>query len=94
MTEQEAKEYMENEIRCIQRAPYCDRDCAKCSLVKEEEPLLEAFKEAIKALEKQIPKKPAYQGEHEKCPTCGSFCIDVYCAKCGQKINYKEQMRV
>lgn len=51
MTENKAKEYMENEIRCIQRANYCDRDCAKCSLVKEEEPLLEAFKEAIKALE-------------------------------------------
>ena len=50
----------------------------------------EAFGEAIKALEKQIPKEPAYQGEHEKCPTCGSFCIDAYCAKCGQKIDYKE----
>ena len=44
---------------------------------------------AIKALEKQIPIKPAYQGEHEKCPTCGSFCIDVYCAKCGQKIDWE-----
>lgn len=50
----------------------------------------EALTMAIKALEKQIPIKPAYQGEHEKCPTCGSFCIDVYCAKCGQKIDYKE----
>lgn len=51
MTEQEAKEYMENEIRCIQKASYCDHDCAKCELVKEEEPLLEAFGMAIKALE-------------------------------------------
>ena len=49
----------------------------------------EVLKFAIKALEKQIPKKPAYQGEHEKCPTCGSFCIDVYCAKCGQKIDWE-----
>ena len=49
-----------------------------------------AMATAIKALDKQIPIKPAYQGEHEKCPTCGSFCIDVYCAKCGQKIDYKE----
>ena len=52
MTENEAKEYMENEIRCIQRASYCDRDCAKCELVKEEKPLLEAFGMAIQALEK------------------------------------------
>ena len=51
MTENEAKSYMEDEIRCIQRAPYCDRNCAKCDLVKEEEPLLEAFGEAVKALE-------------------------------------------
>ena len=51
MTENEAKEYMENEIRCIQRASYCDRECAKCNLVKEEEPLLEAFGVAVKSLE-------------------------------------------
>ena len=44
----------------------------------------------IKALkEKSEPMKPAYQGEHEKCPTCGSFCIDVYCAKCGQAIDWQ-----
>lgn len=52
MTEIEAKAYMEDEIRCIQRASYCDRDCAKCALAKEEEPLLEAFGVAIDALEK------------------------------------------
>ena len=51
MTEIEAKEYMENEIRCVQMASYCDRNCAKCVLVKEEQPLLEAFGEAVKSLE-------------------------------------------
>ena len=40
------------------------------------------------ALEKQIPKKPVYQGEHEKCPCCGSFYIEDFCAKCGQKIKW------
>lgn len=49
----------------------------------------ESLRLAIKALKKQIPKKPAYQGEHEKCPTCGSFCIDVYCAKCGQALDWQ-----
>lgn len=38
------------------------------------------------ALEKATAKSPAYQGEHEKCPTCGSFCIGEYCIKCGQRI--------
>ena len=42
---------------------------------------------SIKALEKQIPKQPKYQGEHEKCPSCGSFYIEDYCAMCGQKID-------
>ena len=42
----------------------------------------------IKALEKQIPKNPVYQGDYEKCPSCGSFYIENYCAKCGQKIKW------
>ena len=44
---------------------------------------------AEEALEKQIPKKLAYQGEHEKCPVCGSFYIEAYCAKCGQRIDWE-----
>lgn len=43
---------------------------------------------AIEALEKQIPKKPVYQCGHEKCPICGSFHIEDFCAKCGQKIKW------
>ena len=42
---------------------------------------------AIMLLKKEIPKEPAYQGEHEKCPSCGSFYIEDYCAMCGQKID-------
>ncbi len=43
---------------------------------------------AIKALEKQIPKKVAYQGEHEKCPACGSFHVfGRHCTECGQAID-------
>nr|DAO43715.1 MAG TPA: zinc-ribbon containing domain protein [Caudoviricetes sp.] len=51
MTENEAKEYMKNEVECIKRASHCNRECLKCELVKEEEPLLEAFDKAIQALE-------------------------------------------
>lgn len=50
----------------------------------------EALKMAIKALEKQIPKKVAYQGEHEKCPSCGSFHVfGRHCTECGQAIDYE-----
>lgn len=100
MTENKAKEYMEDEIRCIQRAIYCDRDCAKCELVKEEEPLLEAFGIAIQALEKQIPKKPI-RNDLCTCLSCGTYnevirkrrntvAFDtVYCWHCGQAIEVK-----
>ncbi len=48
-----------------------------------------AKEQAIKALEKQIPKKPDYQGEHEKCTTCGSFHVfGRYCSECGQKLDW------
>lgn len=44
----------------------------------------------FKALkEKAEPKKVAYQGEHEKCPTCGSFRVfGKYCTGCGQRLNW------
>jgi len=43
------------------------------------------------AIEKQIPKKPDYQGEHEKCPTCGSFHVfGNYCTECGQKLDWEK----
>ena len=54
-----------------------------------------AFDEAIKALEKQIPKRPIETQElmdvEWLCPVCGfqvsnSFGIDNHCGGCGQKI--------
>ena len=56
---------------------------------------------AIKALEKQIPKKVnlrhirKYDGfDDGECPTCGNsvlrdgFSNDVYCDDCGQKLDW------
>ena len=43
----------------------------------------------FKALkEKSVAKKVAYQGEHEKCPTCGSFHVfGNYCTECGRAVD-------
>ena len=79
MKASEALEYMENEIRCVQRSKFCDRDCGNCNLVKEDRPLIESYGVAISALEKQIPKKPktlTYKllvdsGWEYGCPNCG-----------------------
>lgn len=68
MAEQDAKEYMENEILCIRRAETCDRDCGKCELVRETEPLLEAYGAAIKAMEHLIEiNNMALIQSHRKC---------------------------
>ena len=44
----------------------------------------------FKALkEKSVAKKVAYQGESEKCPTCGSFHVfGKHCTECGQAVDY------
>lgn len=105
MTPQEAHEYMENEIRCIQRSKICDRNCAKCELVKEDKALIEAYGIVIIALEKQIPKKVKYQNRHGEgwdisnkdyfhCPSCGRRLRnkqkDNHCGRCGQLLDWSQ----
>ena len=58
----------------------------------------EPLRLAIKALEKQMPKKPVYGTANIKCPNCGatllyyfySFKID-YCDECGQRLDWSEE---
>ena len=92
MTPQEAHEYMENEIRCVQRSKICDRDCAKCELVKEDKPLIEAYGIAVLALEKQIPKKRAdgWYGKNTECPICHIVASNKYCSNCGQALDWSD----
>ena len=67
----------------------------------------EAIEFAIKALEKQIPKKPIMRiaesyyedfsdDEECKCPICGSIIgmnfIPKYCCECGQKLQTEEEL--
>jgi len=67
MTINEAISLMENERACIVKADTCDRDCAKCELVKKTEDLLSAYDMVIKALErtKWIPCSERMPEEHE-----------------------------
>ena len=58
----------------------------------------EPLRLAIKALERQIPKKPVYGAANIKCPNCEatllyyfhSFKID-YCDECGQRLDWSEE---
>lgn len=48
---------------------------------------------AVKALEKQVGKKPKLNGLSEaNCPNlCGNYFYEVnYCSKCGQKLDWSE----
>ena len=49
---------------------------------------------AIKALDKQIPKKPELKGEYYVCPVCGVYQETSegnppYCINCGQRLLWK-----
>lgn len=52
-------------------------------------------KTAIKALEKQLPKKPVLKrnayGGISVCPICGASDYGKYCRQCGQRINWEEE---
>ena len=71
------------------------------------ETISKAFDIAIEALEKQVPKKPTYDGDGYApdgtfvfdewlCPNCNSrYEVDYdnydYCPNCGQKIDWSEE---
>ena len=61
MTIEEAIKLMKNEKACILKADTCDRDCAKCELLKKTEDLLSAYDMVIRALEMQ-KKLAEYSG--------------------------------
>ena len=50
--------------------------------------LQESIDMAIQALEKQIPKKPTYEGDGYA--PDGTFVWDDFCPNCGQKIDWSD----
>ena len=67
MTREQVHDLMENELRCVQRGNYCDRDCAKCPLVKDDKELIEAYGYVIKELEQEpIDYKTQYENYLKK----------------------------
>ena len=99
MTESEAIEELKYDCNELGKAIPCDTSCG-CSFEN-------AYEMAIQALEKQIPKKPTYEGDGYApdgtfiwdewlCPSCGKrYEIDYddydYCPNCGQKIDWSDK---
>ena len=78
------------------------KDCFKYMKDEHVEQFKEAYRNAIEALEKQIPKRPIFEdlGKGVRCPTCddsfsccfiskdeGGIIFD-YCQKCGQRLDW------
>ena len=42
---------LENELNCINRANYCDRECINCDLVLDDTELIEAYIDAIRIIQ-------------------------------------------
>ena len=77
------------------------------SLMEDEKEGIECHELAIKALEKQIPKKPTFDGDGYApdgsfawdewlCTNCGSrYEVDFddydYCPNCGQRIDWSDK---
>lgn len=50
MNKQEAISIIKNEMECVRRGSSCDRNCGSCDLVKPEEDIIGAYRQAISAL--------------------------------------------
>ena len=111
MTESETKGFIQGKLDCMERCDVFDcknsDECDNCEYCYSQGNFgeqKEAFRVAIKALEKQIPKKPVnYDKHYYKCPCCSEdleidndmlFVYDEeppkFCIKCGQKLDWSD----
>ena len=61
MTNTKAISILENEIKCVERANRCDRNCANCDLVLEDFEILDAYEKAIHSLKYNTKHRKAYK---------------------------------
>lgn len=97
MTNEEAIRILDPDCKDVWKA-YDGKDMERCN---------EACRAAVKALEKQIPKKPDYEGDGYDnngnmiydtwiCPNCGKYYeVDYdnydFCPNCGQALDWGDE---
>ena len=57
---------------------------------KADKEVLDAFDEALKLIEKEIPKKIKNIHGYNVCPRCGSWPVQHRCQECGQVCDWSE----
>ena len=66
MSNEEAIKIIQNERNCVIRASACNRDCANCDLVLDENKILLAYDKAIEALLKDMRREKFMKELEEK----------------------------
>ena len=98
MDEKKVREAIKLMEHCIEIQEKCKRVThANVDAINED---IAAYKVAIEALEKQLPKKPKQADEQRiryctthVCPGCGkefTGMVSGYCYHCGQRIEYDD----
>lgn len=86
MTEKEAIKILQE--LSLERCEAWGFDCGNCDKCE----VTIAYDMAIKALEKQIPKKPVEVRNEIVCPTCKTLVgSSPYCRYCGQALDWEEE---
>lgn len=97
MTNEQAKAIIRKEYLCVDRDCDIERNCGKCDLMMpSKEPILEAYKMAIKALEQEPKTGHWIYKQYGGYPECGDYhcseCdkidnrIPAYCPHCGARM--------
>ena len=61
MNDNDVIEILKNELKCIDRANHCDRDCGNCDLVLEDTELIEAYERAIHSVKRDYKYKKSFR---------------------------------
>ena len=109
MTESEAKGFVQGKLDCMVKCDvfneedkHHNNECELCDYCYSQGNFgeqKEAFKMAINALEKQIPKKPIFYAHDYYCSVCNSLVGNnefewkrfKYCDTCGQKLDWSDE---
>lgn len=96
MTIQRMLELLEIEHECMLRGSHdsCDRNCADCDLVQDDDELHEMYTNVIALLKEQEPVKPKYTTKSIYSWECGVCAepfdrIANYCPNCGRAVKWE-----